>query len=113
MCGHDGHSAILAAVARVLGRKRPARGRVVLMFQPAEETGAGAAGVIADERFASIAPDLAFSIHNLPGAPLGHVRLKEGVVNCASRGMRITLTGKTAHSPCRKPASRPCRLWRG
>lgn len=98
MCGHDGHSAMLAAVARVLARTRPARGRVVLMFQPAEETGAGAAGVIADERFASIAPDYAFSVHNLPGAPLGHVRLKEGVVNCASRGMRITLTGKTAHS---------------
>jgi amidohydrolase len=98
MCGHDGHSAILAAVGRQLGRKRPARGRVVLMFQPAEETGDGAAGVIADPRYAQIAPDFAFSLHNLPGTPLGHVRLKEGVVNCASRGMRIVLTGKTAHS---------------
>ena len=45
-----------------------------------------------------IRPDFAFSLHNLPGTPLGHVRLKEGVVNCASRGMRIVLTGKTAHS---------------
>src|SRR5690606_31207631 len=39
-----------------------------------------------------------FSLHNLPGTPLGHVRLKSGVVNCASRGMRIVLEGKTAHS---------------
>ncbi len=98
MCGHDGHSAILAAVGRQLGRQRMARGRVVLMFQPAEETGDGAAGVTTDPRYAAIAPDFAFSLHNLPGTPLGHVRLKAGVVNCASRGMRIVLTGKTAHS---------------
>jgi metal-dependent amidase/aminoacylase/carboxypeptidase family protein len=49
-------------------------------------------------RFGEIAPDFAFSLHNLPGTPLGHVRLKSGVVNCASRGMRIVLSGKTAHS---------------
>ncbi|GGE12610.1 amidohydrolase [Aureimonas endophytica] len=98
MCGHDGHSAILAALGRQFGRERPGRGRVVLMFQPAEETGDGAAGVIADPRFGAIAPDFAFSLHNLPGVPFGEVRLKAGVVNCASRGLRIVLHGKTAHS---------------
>lgn len=98
MCGHDGHTAILAALGRQLGRERPARGRVVLMFQPAEETGNGAAGVVADPRYGEIAPDFAFSLHNLPGVPFGAVRLKAGVVNCASRGMRIVLEGKTAHS---------------
>jgi amidohydrolase len=98
MCGHDGHTAILASLGRLLGRQRPARGRVVLMFQPAEETGNGAAGVVADPRFSEIAPDFAFSLHNLPGVPFGEVRLKPGVVNCASRGMRIVLEGKTAHS---------------
>lgn len=98
MCGHDGHTAILAALGRQLGRRRPARGRVVLMFQPAEETGNGAAGVVEDPRFVEIAPDFAFSLHNLPGVPFGEVRLKTGVVNCASRGMRIILDGKTAHS---------------
>lgn len=98
MCGHDGHTAILAALGRQFGRRRPAQGRVVLMFQPAEETGNGAAGVVADPRFAAVAPDFAFSLHNLPGVPLGQVRLKAGVVNCASRGMRIVLGGKTAHS---------------
>ncbi|CAN7612374.1 amidohydrolase [Mesorhizobium sp. LjNodule214] len=98
MCGHDGHTAILAALGRQFGRERPARGRVVLMFQPAEETGNGAAGVVADPRFGEIAPDFAFSLHNLPGVPFGEVRIKPGVVNCASRGMRIVLEGKTAHS---------------
>jgi amidohydrolase len=98
LCGHEGHTTILAGLARGLGRKRPARGRAVLMFQPAEETGAGAAAVIADPRFAEIAPDYAFSLHNLPGLPLGHVSLRTGPVNCASRGLRIVLTGKTAHA---------------
>lgn len=107
MCGHEGHTTILAAMARQLGRRRPAKGRVVLMFQPAEETGAGAAAVVADPRYAAIAPDFAFSLHNLPGVPLGHVRLKEGVVNCASRGMRIVLGGKTAHSSMPETGTSP------
>jgi amidohydrolase len=98
MCGHDGHTAILAALGRQLGRQRPERGRVVLIFQPAEETGNGAAGVTNDSRYGEITPDFAFSLHNLPGVPFGEVRLKAGVVNCASRGMRVILDGKTAHS---------------
>jgi len=109
MCGHEGHTTILAALARQFGRERPATGRVVLMFQPAEETGAGAAGVIADPRFGEIAPDWAFSLHNLPGTPLGHVRLASGVVNCASRGMRVVLTGKTAHSSMPETGTSPMR----
>jgi len=50
MCGHDGHTTILAALGRQFGRARPATGRVVLMFQPAEETGNGAAGVVSGRR---------------------------------------------------------------
>jgi len=107
MCGHDGHTTILAALGRQFGRARPATGRVVLMFQPAEETGNGAAGVVSDPRYAAIRPDFAFSLHNLPGTPLGHVRLKPGVVNCASRGMRIVLTGKTAHSSMPETGTSP------
>ncbi len=98
LCGHDGHSTILAGVARVLARQRPARGRAVLLFQPAEEDGSGAAAVLADPAFAAIAPDYAFSLHNLPGLPLGKVVLQPGPANCASRGMKITLTGKTSHA---------------
>jgi metal-dependent amidase/aminoacylase/carboxypeptidase family protein len=74
---------------------------VVLMFQPAEENGAGAAAVVADPRYAEIKPDWAFSLHNFPGLDFGRVRLSVGPANCASRGIRITLTGSTAH------ASRP------
>lgn len=98
MCGHDGHTAIVAALGRVFGRRRPSRGRIVLMFQPAEETGNGALDVVSDPQFAEIVPDFAFSLHNFPGVPFGEVRLKTGTVNCASRGIRIRLEGKTAHA---------------
>lgn len=98
LCGHDGHMATLAAVARGLSRQRPVHGRVVLLFQPAEENGAGAAAVIADAKFPSIAPDYAFSMHNMPGLKFGAVALAAGPVNCASRGMRCVLMGKTAHA---------------
>jgi len=98
LCGHDGHMAILAALARGLSRQRPQRGRAVLLFQPAEETGAGAAAVVADPKFREIAPDFVFALHNLPGMKFGKAALIEGPVSCASRGMRIVFTGKTAHA---------------
>ena len=98
LCGHDGHSTILLGLARLLGRQRPPTGRVVLMFQPAEEDGSGAAAVIADERYSEIKPDYAFALHNMPGLPLGEAFLSEGPANCASRGIRIQLQGSTAHA---------------
>ncbi|SMC60558.1 amidohydrolase [Rhizobium sp. RU36D] len=113
LCGHDGHSTILAAMAVALSRQRPGKGRVVLLYQPAEENGAGAAAVIADPRFSEIAPDFAFSLHNLPGMPLGHVALKAGPVNCASRGMLIRLTGKTAHASQPEAGTSPMRAMSG
>jgi amidohydrolase len=101
LCGHDGHMAILAAVARRLAAERPKRGRAVLLFQPAEEDGSGAAAVVADPKFSAVAPDVCFALHNMPGLPLGQATLRAGPVACASRGIRIALSGRTAH------ASRP------
>ena len=98
LCGHDGHMAILIAASRVLARRRPASGRVVILFQPAEETGAGAAAVLADPNFEHLRPDYALALHNLPGLDLGTATLDHGVVNCASRGLRIRLGGRTAHA---------------
>ena len=98
LCGHDGHMAIMMGLARCLSRCRPACGRVILLFQPAEETGAGAAAVLADPRFEALTPDFAFALHNLPGIPLGTAALKSGPVCCASRGLEVTLTGTSAHA---------------
>ncbi len=107
LCGHDGHSTILLALARLIARRRPARGRVVLLFQPAEETGAGAAAVLADPAFAAITPDWAFSLHNMPGMPLGHVALQDGPANCASEGLAIRFTGHTSHASTPEHARSP------
>lgn len=98
MCGHDGHMATLAALAVSFSKKRPASGRVILLFQPAEETGAGAAAVLADEKFKTLTADYTFSLHNMPGIPFGKSSIRAGAANCASCGLKISFTGKTAHA---------------
>jgi amidohydrolase len=98
LCGHDGHMTMVAGLATLLHRTRPASGRVILLFQPAEETGAGAKAVINDPKFIELTPDYSFSLHNLPGQALHEVGIKEGPFNCASQGLWITLEGKTSHA---------------
>lgn len=98
LCGHDGHMAILTGLARLLARDGPVRGRVVLLYQPAEETGAGARAVISDPRFEALSCDWAFAIHNMPGVTQGTAWLAPGPVNCASLGLVLALHGKTAHA---------------
>ena len=97
-CGHDGHMTILLGVAAGLGAAPPARGRVVLLFQPAEETGEGAARVLADPSFAALQPDWAFAIHNLPGFPEGRVLVREGCFAAGSAGLVVRLCGRTSHA---------------
>ena len=98
LCGHDGHSAILVGVASLLKHNPPASGRVVLLFQPAEETGEGAAAVIADPKFNEIKPDYAFAMHNLPGFEKGTIYVRNETFASASTGMIIELKGKSSHA---------------
>ncbi|MEF1311397.1 amidohydrolase [Vibrio mytili] len=97
-CGHDGHMAIVSSLGEFLSTQRPEKGRVVLAFQPAEETGEGAINMVNDPEFSELMPDFAFALHNYPGLPLGHVAVKAGPFNCASRGLIVRLTGKTSHA---------------
>ncbi|GGK76286.1 amidohydrolase [Rufibacter glacialis] len=97
-CGHDGHATMVAGLAPFLQENPPARGKVGLLFQPAEETGEGAAALLQDPRFTNLKPDYIFGLHNLPGFPEGQVVLREGGFCAASRGMRITLEGRTSHA---------------
>lgn len=98
LCGHDGHMAILCGLGEKLSQNRPQSGEVVLLFQPAEETGDGAKVVLSDSRFEQIKPDFAFALHNLPGYPLHQIVMRKGTFAAGSTGMTITLTGKTSHS---------------
>ncbi len=111
-CGHDGHMAILAAVGEGLSALRPPRGRVVLLYQPAEEIGSGAEAVIGDGRFSEISPDLVFALHNLPGFPLGQVIVRTGTFCCASRGMVVSLEGTPAHAAQPETGTSPARAMR-
>ncbi|MFD2034328.1 amidohydrolase [Belliella marina] len=98
LCGHDGHMAIIAGVGMYLKEHRPAKGRVILLFQPAEETGQGAEMVIGDKKFSKIKPDLAFALHNLPGYEKNQIVIKKGAFAAASVGMIIRLKGRNAHA---------------
>jgi amidohydrolase len=97
-CGHDGHMAILIGVARALGRRRPAGGKVALLFQPAEETGEGAPAVLADARFKALEPDFIIGFHNLPRHAMHSICLRKGTFASASEGFRLQLTGAFSHS---------------
>ncbi|WP_207630147.1 amidohydrolase [Paracoccus xiamenensis] len=96
LCGHEGHMTGLVGLARLLSRQRPMRGAVWLLFQPAEENGAGAAAMLADPALPEF--DYGFAIHNFPGVAQGRALLAPGPVNCASVGMRARLVGATSHA---------------
>jgi len=97
-CGHDGHAAILTGVAAAISGNRPATGRLVLLYQPEEETGHGAEKVIKDRKFQEISPDTVFSLHNLPGFRKNEIVLREGVFASASKGVIIQLKGISTHA---------------
>jgi len=97
-CGHDGHASILYALARYLSLERLERGEAILLFQPAEENGEGAKGIINDPLFDSLKPDYAVALHNLPGYDLHKVVWRSGTFTAAANSIIIKLTGKTSHA---------------
>lgn len=97
-CGHDGHMSIVTGVAKYFAENRPEKGQVVLLYQPAEETGEGARAVYEDPAFKEIMPDFAFSLHNVPGFKMHEIRCKPGSFTPAVKSMIIRLEGVTAHA---------------
>ncbi|MBN1434212.1 amidohydrolase [Candidatus Fermentibacterales bacterium] len=97
-CGHDGHMAMMCGAALDLSTSRPPSGRVTLLFQPAEETGEGAARVLAEAFFRDSCFDYAIALHNLPGFTMGSVILGEGRFAAASEGLIARLSGDSSHA---------------
>lgn len=97
-CGHDGHMAILAGLAVRVSENRPNKGRVILLFQPAEELEQGANDVVNDDAFRQIEPDYIFGLHNIPGIKKHKIVVKSDSFAAASKGMTVKLTGKTSHA---------------
>ena len=97
-CGHDGHTTILLRFARMLSEHPLTKGRVLLLFQPAEENGTGSKAVLDTKVLEYYQIDKAFALHNIPGYPLHAVLCKEGSFTCAVVSVSTTLTGKTSHA---------------
>lgn len=97
-CGHDGHMAILTGLAQKISNDRPQKGKVFLLFQPAEEVEQGARDVMENPKFKNINPDYIFALHNVPGFEKHTILLKKKSFASGSKGMTIDLTGKTAHA---------------
>lgn len=96
-CGHDGHTTIMLGVAAHLHKEGVEKGEVALIFQPAEENGKGAYGVLNDSGF-HFQADMAFALHNLPGYPLHQVVCKKGSFTAAAKSVILKLHGKTSHA---------------
>ena len=95
LCGHDGHAAALCGAA-LLAEEKTFDRNVFFLFQPAEETGGGAAECT--QLFRQETVSEIYGGHNLPGVPLGQVTTRPGTFACASRGLTLHFLGKPAHA---------------
>ena len=97
-CGHDGHTATLLCAAGYLAKNRDFSGTVYLIFQPAEEGGAGAKAMIDDGLFERFSIDEIYGYHNWPGYPQGSVGIVAGAMMASASEFKIKVVGKGAHA---------------
>jgi amidohydrolase len=97
-CGHDGHTAMLLGAARYLAETRNFAGNAVVIFQPAEEGGAGAAAMIRDGLMDRFAIDQVFGMHNYPGSPVGSFAIRSGPIMAATDAIDIEIEGQGGHA---------------
>lgn len=96
-CGHDGHTAVLLGAARYLAETRNFNGRVVLIFQPAEEGLGGAQAMLEDGLFERFHCDAIYALHTWPGLPPGVIGVNPGPMMAAADQFEITIEGRGGH----------------
>jgi amidohydrolase len=97
-CGHDGHTAMLLGAAQYLAETRNFAGDAIVIFQPAEEGGAGAAAMIKDGLMDRFAIDQVYGMHNGPGIPLGSFAIRPGPIMAATDSIDIRIEGLGGHA---------------
>jgi amidohydrolase len=97
-CGHDGHTAMLLGAARYLAETRNFAGDAVVIFQPAEEGGAGAAAMIKDGLMDRFGIEQVYGMHNGPGIPVGSFAIRHGPIMAATDSVDIKIEGHGGHA---------------
>ncbi len=97
-CGHDGHTAMLLGAARYLTETRNFAGTAVVIFQPAEEGGAGGKAMIQDGLMDRFRIEEVYGMHNYPGLPIGEFALRPGPLMAAADRITIEIEGRGGHA---------------
>ncbi len=97
-CGHDGHTAMLLGAARYLAETRNFSGQAVVIFQPAEEGGAGAKAMIDDGLMTRFGIEEVYGMHNYPGIAAGEFAIRPGPMMAAADHLSIEIEGKGGHA---------------
>jgi amidohydrolase len=97
-CGHDGHTAMLLGAAKYLAETRNFAGTAVVIFQPAEEGGAGALAMVKDGLITRFGIEEVYGMHNYPGLPIGEFAIRPGAMMASADHIEIALEGKGGHA---------------